>query len=494
MAIPSYLSNVLDKNVNTFGDWFERTNNLSSDMGSKVLSAETTVSGGTTTGNTSLVGIFSASVVAVGTSLRGGTVTTPAALSIISAASFTANTNFTALETISNHTSNSITANTFVLSTDVITATSQSFSLTSDSTTLTTVNDLTLSATNILLNGNLSSTDGILDLISVVRLEVDDSSDAVRITQTGTGNAFVVEDSFTPDTNPFVITSLGRVGIHNPSPSSELDVVGDVEISGSLSIGGTVITSTAGELNILDGVTATSAELNILDGVTATSAELNILDGVTATAAELNILDGVTSTTAELNLFAGVTATAAELNILDGVTATAAELNSLDGVTATFTDLNRTQGVTANIQSQLDSKSPKISPNFTGTPLAPTAALGTNTTQIATASFVQAAIADIDIGVLNAALSFGAVGTYAFLVRTGTGGVVAGNTYAGSTLLNSGVNGTASTTTLNTTIAGTSTGLARGDAYNTGTWRAMGSVTLSTASDYNRATLFLRIS
>jgi hypothetical protein len=481
MAIPSYLSNVLDKNVNTFGDWFERTNNLSSDMGSKVLSAETTVSGGTTTGNTSLVGIFSASVVAVGTSLRGGTVTTPAALSIISAASFTANTNFTALETISNHTSNSITANTFVLSTDVITATSQSFSLTSDSTTLTTVNDLTLSATNILLNGNLSSTDGILDLISVVRLEVDDSSDAVRITQTGTGNAFVVEDSFTPDTNPFVITSLGRVGIHNPSPSSELDVVGDVEISGSLSIGGTVITSTAGELNILDGVTATSAELNILDGVTATSAELNILDGVT-------------STTAELNLFAGVTATAAELNILDGVTATAAELNSLDGVTATFTDLNRTQGVTANIQSQLDSKSPKISPNFTGTPLAPTAALGTNTTQIATASFVQAAIADIDIGVLNAALSFGAVGTYAFLVRTGTGGVVAGNTYAGSTLLNSGVNGTASTTTLNTTIAGTSTGLARGDAYNTGTWRAMGSVTLSTASDYNRATLFLRIS
>jgi len=60
-------------------------------------------------------------------------------------------------------------------------------------------------------------------------------------------------------------------------------------------VGGTAVTSTGAELNILDGVTATAAELNILDGVTSTAAELNILDGVTATAAELNYVDGVTS-------------------------------------------------------------------------------------------------------------------------------------------------------------------------------------------------------
>lgn len=69
----------------------------------------------------------------------------------------------------------------------------------------------------------------------------------------------------------------------------------------TLSINGTAITSTAAELNVLDGITATVAELNILDGVTATAAELNILDGVTATAAELNILDGVTATASEIN-------------------------------------------------------------------------------------------------------------------------------------------------------------------------------------------------
>ena len=101
-----------------------------------------------------------------------------------------------------------------------------------------------------------------------------------------------------------------------------------------------VVTSTATELNLLDGVTATTSELNILDGVTSTASELNILDGVTSTASELNILDGVTSTATELNILDGVTSTTSELNILDGVTSTAAELNALDGITAVVGELN----------------------------------------------------------------------------------------------------------------------------------------------------------
>ena len=64
---------------------------------------------------------------------------------------------------------------------------------------------------------------------------------------------------------------------------------------------GTIVKSTAAELNKMSGVTASTAELNIMDGVTSTAAELNIMDGVTSTAAELNIMDGVTSTAAELN-------------------------------------------------------------------------------------------------------------------------------------------------------------------------------------------------
>ena len=51
---------------------------------------------------------------------------------------------------------------------------------------------------------------------------------------------------------------------------------------GGLNIGSTLVTSTAAELNILDGVTSTAAELNILDGVTSTAAELNLIDGSSA--------------------------------------------------------------------------------------------------------------------------------------------------------------------------------------------------------------------
>ena len=147
-------------------------------------------------------------------------------------------------------------------------------------------------------------------------------------------------------------TGMRNLTISGELDAATLDISGNVDIDGTLetdafSIASTAVTSTAAELNILDGVTSTATELNLLDGVTSTTAELNILDGVTSTAAELNILDGVTSTTAELNILDGVTSTTAELNILDGVTSTAAELNILDGVTSTATELNLLDGVTS---------------------------------------------------------------------------------------------------------------------------------------------------
>ena len=95
--------------------------------------------------------------------------------------------------------------------------------------------------------------------------------------------------------------SSGNVTFPAEVAAVSLDISGNVDVDGTLetdalSIASTAVTSTAAELNILDGVTSTAAELNILDGVTSTAAELNILDGVTSTAAEINLLDGKDAT------------------------------------------------------------------------------------------------------------------------------------------------------------------------------------------------------
>ena len=84
------------------------------------------------------------------------------------------------------------------------------------------------------------------------------------------------------DTSTLVVDEVNnRVGIGTSSPSHSLTVNGSLATTG-LYIDGSQVSSTAAELNILDGVTATTAELNILDGVTATTAEINYVSGVTS--------------------------------------------------------------------------------------------------------------------------------------------------------------------------------------------------------------------
>lgn len=117
----------------------------------------------------------------------------------------------------------------------------------------------------------------------------------------------------------------------------------DVESGGALKIAGTSVTSTAAELNAMDGITSTTAELNILDGVTSTAAELNFNDLTTGlgTAEASKTLTLDSSSNMAMPAAGTITFTSGSgLSVPDGgtltldatsVTSTGAELNLLDG-------------------------------------------------------------------------------------------------------------------------------------------------------------------
>ena len=134
---------------------------------------------------------------------------------------------------------------------------------------------------------------------------------------------------------------------------------------------GNVIHTTGGFVGNVTGNTAGTHT-----GAVSSSAA-TITGGSITGITDLAIADGGTgaSTAAGALTNLGLTATAAELNIMDGVVTTTAEINYLDGVTSA-------------IQTQLNTKAALASPALTGTPTAPTAASGTNTTQVATTAFV----------------------------------------------------------------------------------------------------------
>ena len=74
--------------------------------------------------------------------------------------------------------------------------------------------------------------------------------------------------------------------------------------------------------------------------------------------------------------------------------------------TQSLTDAQKTQArnnisavTSADINNAISGKANLASPALTGTPTAPTAAKGTNTTQIATTAFVQTAVSEATAGI-----------------------------------------------------------------------------------------------
>ena len=109
------------------------------------------------------------------------------------------------------------------------------------------------------------------------------SADMVRITQLGTGNALVVEDSANPDSTPFVVNASGSVGIGTTNPTSLLQVQGDIRITGISTFAG-ITTSTsslfANNLSVSGITTSSRITLNGANSTTTGGGQI-YLNGAT---------------------------------------------------------------------------------------------------------------------------------------------------------------------------------------------------------------------
>lgn len=102
----------------------------------------------------------------------------------------------------------------------------------------------TLSVTGTTTVGTLTGSGGLGPAISGQTVVSDSSSGtALRITQTGSGAALVVEDSANPDATPFVVDTNGRVGIGTSNPAYNLHIFSSNSQIAVIGEGPTAVTS-----------------------------------------------------------------------------------------------------------------------------------------------------------------------------------------------------------------------------------------------------------
>ena len=170
---------------------------------------------------------------------------------------------------------------------------------------------------------------GIRNFTITGNLSVGGTTTVVNTVTMNAANAVVFEGA-TADAHETTLTIVDPTAdrtINLPNQSGTIPVLAAAS--------NTAITSTPAELNILDGVTSTATELNLIDGSSAgtivnskaviygSSGEVNATTlqiagtSITSTAAELNILDGVTATASELNLLDGGTSVGSSITVAD---------------------------------------------------------------------------------------------------------------------------------------------------------------------------------
>ena len=214
------------------------------------------------------------------------------------------------------------------------------------------------------------------------------SSDATQMEITPDVNVHIEIPTASTSPSTGALTIVGGVGIQ-----------GDVNIAGNITFGGTGTTVETANLSVDSPIIYVGAgnetdavDLGVVGEYDSGSGTRYVGIVRDATDGKVKFFkDATTKPTTSVNFaeegldFADIQAKSIQL--------TSAIIGNVDN-----TEIQYLDGVTSGIQNQIDSKiatttatatfAPKESPSFTGTPLAPTASVDTNTTQVATTAYV----------------------------------------------------------------------------------------------------------
>ena len=114
-------------------------------------------------------------------------------------------------------------------------------------------------------------------------IAIDSNIEGLRVTQTGSGPAFIVEDQASVDPSPFMILGDGKTGVGTRTPNQKLTVVGSISaaLSGILSEEGNIYSEGSVSIGLPAGTTVLSEKLTVNGSISA-SANLKLREGTTS--------------------------------------------------------------------------------------------------------------------------------------------------------------------------------------------------------------------